>query len=283
MDELEHEVAAVRLYIEGQMTDVNVTGAQRLVTRTVVGNQHEIWDVRVSDGTRWWVITRPMNFYSQGDFVSVEQALVYHLGVGVMMADHYSSPPDDEVRDLLGATWRRYEQADKAHGDAHEAAEFQAVGVHCRETLISLVVAIREQVPDEVEPDDLKAGDFVGWATLGATELATGRLRKYLVTLIKPAWDLTVWLQHYAHAGKWDSALVLTSTEHTIAMFTQAILRERDEPKELCPRCQSRRVDSAFGFLDDAYEDYWNEKVCVPCGHKWDREEWVTDDEGTGR
>lgn len=278
MDEREHEINEVKMYVEGQMLDVTVTSAQRVFTRRIMGTDHEVWDVRVSDDTRWWVISNPLNYYDATDFANSEQALIFHIGLSIVMREQHGQPIEDGVRDLLGAAWRRLEQAEKAHRQAHEAAEFQAVGIHCRETLLSLAAAICEELPAGTATPDLKAADFVGWATLGAKTFTSGRLRQYLTTIIKPAWDLAVSLQHYNGATTWDSSLAMTATEHVIAMMSQAILRSREEPKRTCPRCESRWVDVAFGIYEDGPAHHWNSKICVACRYEWERAEWLLDE-----
>jgi hypothetical protein len=65
--------------------------------------------------------------------------------------------------------------------DANESEDFQAVGVKCRDSLISLA---RNHAGDDwvgTLDDPPKAADFKGWANIIADQLTdAGRLRSYL-------------------------------------------------------------------------------------------------------
>jgi hypothetical protein len=40
-------------------------------------------ETEISKSTLWWVITNPTNLYRQTDFPKAEQALIFHLGLGI--------------------------------------------------------------------------------------------------------------------------------------------------------------------------------------------------------
>ena len=46
----------------------------------VFANRHDVWDIHTDTG-RWWVLTKPMNFYSQKDFAGVDYILSFHIGL----------------------------------------------------------------------------------------------------------------------------------------------------------------------------------------------------------
>jgi len=113
---------------------------------------------------RWWVITRPTNLYSQTDFVSMEVAFTYHLGLGILLA-HRNAPPEDEDEALrMAGPWRRWQAASEELNNAVEAEDFQSVGVRCRGALLSLTkeLANPAMVPAGVTAP--KASDFVHWS-----------------------------------------------------------------------------------------------------------------------
>ena len=61
-----------------------------LTSEYVLGQQYDVWDAHTSDG-RWWVITNPVNLYSQDQIKSMDIALSFHIGLmSRMMA---SQPP----------------------------------------------------------------------------------------------------------------------------------------------------------------------------------------------
>jgi hypothetical protein len=86
----EHEERRVREYMDSQLHDPDdpVTLVQRVGVRRVAGRMHELYDVRTAKG-RWWVISDPMNLYSEDDFHSVDMAFTYHLGVSMILAERY--------------------------------------------------------------------------------------------------------------------------------------------------------------------------------------------------
>ena len=58
-------------YFIAQAPDVTVEFAQMVHSERVNTIQHDTWDLYTSDG-RWWVITNPMNLYSQEQFPNWE-------------------------------------------------------------------------------------------------------------------------------------------------------------------------------------------------------------------
>jgi uncharacterized protein with PIN domain len=75
---------------------------------------------------------------------------------------------------LLLVTYRKMVQASEALDRANEAEEFQAVGMRCRECLLTLVRELAEEIavpPGEALP---KAADFVAWDERIANTVAPG-------------------------------------------------------------------------------------------------------------
>ena len=44
-------------------------------------------ETEISKSILWWVITNPTNLYRQTDFPKAEQALIFHLGLGVYITE----------------------------------------------------------------------------------------------------------------------------------------------------------------------------------------------------
>jgi hypothetical protein len=61
-------------------------------------------------GTDWWVITDPTNLYSQDDFPEMEQALIFHIGLQVFMAERERT---DMGEDRLEHVTRRGEGSNR--------------------------------------------------------------------------------------------------------------------------------------------------------------------------
>ncbi|MFB7797257.1 hypothetical protein [Isoptericola sp. NPDC056134] len=214
------------------------------------------------------MITEPMNLYLQTDFPHAEQALIFHVGLGAVLAEQSRGELDDN--EPTSPPWRRYCDALRAMDEASESEDFQAVGIKCRDTLI----ALGKQYQDAEWLGDVgerpKGGDFKGWAHLFAERLSEGRQRSYVKTLVDKTWDLAVWLQHNANATPFDADFVLDATGHLVTVFGRLVMRnEHDEPAR-CPQCESYRVD------DDIEDDqdgagFYESVVCAACGWRSER------------
>lgn len=249
-DVLDQDERFVREYVltESQPGEV-VRHAEKIASRTYYGTTHDVWDVRTSRGRRWWVITEPTNLYSQTDFKSMDVALTYHLGIGLVLAAR-NAPPVDEDEVLRAAEpWRRWQEAADDLDEAVEAGDFNAVGVRCREALLALVA---QYARDELVPPGgakPRAADFVGWAGLIADHAARGsryaRVRSYLKTQSQSAWELVGWLTHARSADRSDGRIVVEATAHAIAMLVNAVIgseRRSVVVDRRCPSCRSRRL-----------------------------------------
>ena len=271
LDEREHQLRSIRGYVESQARDESVTHVERMITTKVLGRPHEVWDVR-TDSDRYWVVTNPTNLYSQEDFPSADVALTFHLGIGLRIAERSRTERDEEPDGHLDVAWRKYEQAVDLFNQADEAEAYQSVGIHCREALIALGRRVAESVDLDGEVERPKANNFKEWSTVAAREIATGRLRSYLSGIAHQTWDLAVWLQHEGEATPWDAELVLDATQHTIATFGMAFLRQRAGRPVRCPRCASYRVEMDHGIVSEEPHIQWQQRVCGACEHRWDHE-----------
>lgn len=271
-DLTENEELTIRAYVNGQSpVDDQVDLVQKIGSRRIMGRIHDMYDVHTAT-TRYWVITDPTNLYLQADFPQVEQALIFHLGMGIFIAEHSRSKMDQGKQEYVPPAWRRFQQALDAMNDASESEDFQAVGIKCRDALIALVRQHKDAPwvgdPGEESP---KAADFKGWGNVFAERLAEGRLRNYLKSLVDKTWDLTVWLQHYSNATPIDADIVLDSTSHLISMFGRLIHRLEEGEPDRCPRCKSYRLDEGID-QDDDREGFWEYTVCGACGWRSDPE-----------
>jgi hypothetical protein len=126
---------------------------------------------------------------------------------------------------------------------ADDAEDFQAVGVKCREALLTLVRENRDaswigEVADPPKGDDLK-----GWMAIFASRLlADRRQRAYLTDVTDKTWDLAVSLQHDTNATPLDAEWTLDAVRHLLSSFMLARMKhERGAPARR-PRCGSYRL-----------------------------------------
>lgn len=266
-DLAEHEERAIRDYVNSQSPEDDQAGlVQRVDSRRVLGRTHEIFDVHCAK-TRWWVITDPTNLYPQADFPEAEQALIFHIGFGAVLAERSRGEAEDEP---LSPPWRRYRDALKAMNNASEAEDFQSVGIKCRDALIALGKQYQDaEWVGEIEKRP-KAADFKGWGAIYAERLSEGRLRSYVKAIVDKTWDLTVGLQHDSNATPYDADMVLDATGHLIGTLTKLVLRHDQDAPSRCPQCESYRLADDIQEDDDG-DGFYQSVVCAACGWRSER------------
>jgi hypothetical protein len=249
MESLEHQERHVRGYMELECADETITHLEKIAEHRMFGIVHEIWDVH-TDAGRWWVITEPTNLYRQADFQSMDMALTVHFGLRAQMLARNEPDVTDEERDRLSGALRRWQQAADAFESADEAEEFQAVGMRCRECLLSL---IREATDPSMVPageEQPKLADFIHWSEHMANALADGassdRIRAHLKGISKTTWELVAWLTHAKNATRSDGQFAVSATLHVVASFATALVRKERGAPERCPQCSSYRLTSDY-------------------------------------
>jgi hypothetical protein len=279
----DQEEREIRRYVESQTPHANedhVTLVQKVGRRRVVGRTHELYDVRMAKGGRWWVITDMTNLYSQEDFNSIDEAFTYHLGYCLVLREQFKVEPDEEQAEYISRAWRRYAKAADAMSEAEEAEDFQAVGIRCREALLTLGREYVDAAWVRIPPERPKVADFKGWLAIYVDSLTAGKLNTYLRNLADKTWDLTVWLQHYTDATEWDAQLVLDATGHMLNTFTLAIVRYERGAMRHCPKCDSYRL-TEDGDLEEqgGHFGFVSYDVCLACSwtseprfEQWSRE-----------
>ncbi len=134
----------VRSYVESELHGLKARHIDRVAIEHVGGQRFEIWDVHVGQRDRWWVVTNPMNLYSQKDLKSRDVALTFHIGLALRVMARTQPPINPAAQDIFKSVWRRWQQGADALVSAEEAEQFQAVGVHLRECLVSLSHELKE-------------------------------------------------------------------------------------------------------------------------------------------
>jgi hypothetical protein len=253
-----HSEMDIARYVEVEARDEQVQHVERVKREIVAGEIYDIWDV-TTDKDRWWVFTNLTNLYSQKHFPSLDYTLSFHIGLMMRLrsrslgADASDPSPFDEVL-------RRSEQAESKHDGAIEVEDFQAVGMLLRESLISLVGAVRrrtELAPGVEKPQD---SNFVGWTEVLMNQLCGGgsnqELRQHLKNTAKETWQLVSWLTHTRSATKRASSIAIHACRTVIGHFIQLLEREQSGDIDRCPLCKSMNVRTHFDMAippDGAY------------------------------
>lgn len=243
------EAESIREYIEWQAKEP-VLHLEKLKTEYAFSNRYDAWDV-TTNVDRYWVITNPTNLYSQQYFPSLDYTITFHIGLAARIFAH-SQDAKTEERDRLLPALRKLAQASDGMARADEAEEFQAVGMRCREALLELVQAARQNPAIAATPvaAQLKAADFTAWADVLADRIASGpsakEARGYLKAVARGSWQLVSWLTHAKNAFRRDAQLALGATEATLNAYAAALVRFEEAPPERCPQCSSYRTVREF-------------------------------------
>jgi hypothetical protein len=269
MESQEHEERAVRRYFALESGSRNpIDYLARVFTARASGQRYDLWDVRAADG-KWWVTYPRMCIYDQDRLPRPELALTYHLGSLVLEPSRPVPEGTEEERRRLAETWRRWRQAAQALSEADEAEEIQAVGMRCRECLLSLIrEAPREKLlsPGAAAP---QSSNFIGWTDILAAGVAAGssseRLRSYLKSAAKETWEYVNWLTHAKNAIRFDGQIAVDGTAHVVKSFAMAIVRYEEGSPDRCPACNSYRLTVHFRPEGDHYDDP-NVILCEACG-----------------
>lgn len=254
-----HSEREIGNYVEGQAPDEVVHHVELIKREVVVGDAYEIWDVK-TDKDRWWVITNLTNLYSQKHFPSLDYTLSFHIGLMMRLksrsdrVDANDPSPFDEVL-------RRMDQAQNKHDSAVEAEEHQSVGMLLRESLISLIAALRRhtELPTDVErPQD---ANFIAWTEVLMNQLCGGgsnkELRQHLKNTAKECWQLVNWLTHARSASQTASSIAIHSCQTTIGHFIQILERNRSGKTGRCPVCKSQDVRTHFDIAIPPDGEYY--------------------------
>jgi len=256
---------AVSDYVEIQARGERVLYAEKVKSEHILGSDYDCWDVHTNKD-RYWVITSPTNLYSQRYFPSLDFTLSFHVGVTVRIMARSRGAPNDAQKARLPPAWRRWEHAAETLDMAEEAEDFQAVGMKCRECLIQLVRSLAKSEMVPVDEDVPQRSNFISWSELIANAIADGagaeRIRGYLKSAAKSAWELAGWLTHANGATRQDAVFVLDAVHSVLAAFGSAVIRHESGSLERCPNCGSYNLD--VGFNSELPRPYVSE--CEECG-----------------
>lgn len=274
LERSEREEAEIVEYFEWQSNKGREDGAsaitvlhlEKMRTEVVFGQKYVVWDVHATDG-RWWVITSPTNLYSQTEFPSLDYLLSFHVGLMARIASRDARKAGTANQNRFAAAWRRWEQAASAIDNATEAEDFQAVGMKCRECLLTFARSAHDyiELPDGTAPP--KRGDFTQWAELIADWAAPGAhskdIRSHLKQVSNSAWQLANWLTHTHNALRIDAELTMDATHHVLEVFSTAVIRKESARPDKCPQCGSYQLRSFYVPELDIEPPYVT--VCQAC------------------
>jgi len=141
-DEIDH----VTDYMRSQAPDLEVTFVQKVYSENVLHVRHDVWDVH-TNVDRWWVITQPMNLYSQEQFPNMDLAVTFHIGLCIRIPRSERQQLSALPVEPFAEAYRNLEEAQEALQHSSEVADYQAIGVRCREALLAFAAAAQIVIP----------------------------------------------------------------------------------------------------------------------------------------
>jgi hypothetical protein len=232
-----------------------------------MNTRHDVWDIHTNKD-RWWVITGHTNLYSQQQFPSMDLALTFHLGL-ILRVPRTEDQQRDDVRLLpFGDVFEKMEAAGDAVTQAHGLADYQGVGVRCREALLDLIgVAQDAAVWTETPP---QRANFRDWAEIICNALLPGNSNRERRGAVKgaldTAWTFSNWLTHAKSATWVDADMAYTLIQHAIGMATSLIVRDLRGVPEACPECGAPDLQPEQGENTAAPGVLWERPRCPHCG-----------------
>lgn len=268
-----HSEQDIASYVNGQARDEVVQHVERVKREVVLGDVFDIWDV-TTDKDRWWVITNLTNLYSQKYFPSLDYTLSFHIGLMARMRSR-SGNIDPEEPTPFDEVIRRADQAEERLDAAVEIEDFQAVGMLLRESLISLVQALRRRVPIDDHIEKPKNADFVGWSDVLMNQLCPGgsnkELRQHLKNTAKESWQLVNWLTHTQSATRTASSIAKHSCQMIISHYAQILEGSHSEKVGKCQVCKSSNIRTHYdGSIPPDGDYYLSCGVCDWTDHPGD-------------
>ena len=138
----------VEQYIETQL-DCKVVSSKPEHNYNELGVEVTIWNVKTNDGS-WWVASSdslPMNFYPQDKayYFSTDEVFSFHFGLMLRLLNDDSRRVESIIDDiakgveLMSQIRRKLDLTAEKLLQAVELEEIQAIGVMCRETLLTLM------------------------------------------------------------------------------------------------------------------------------------------------
>lgn len=152
------------------------------------------------------VITQPMNLYPQEQFPNMDLAFTFHVGLCIRIPLSERQQLSALPVEPFAEAYRYLEDAQEALQHSNEVADYQAIGVRCREALLAFAAAAQTVSPWTSEDEAPKKADLKAWADhIFNTSLpgAEHEHRRHLYkTLLDSAWKFVNWLTH-AKSSHW--------------------------------------------------------------------------------
>jgi hypothetical protein len=183
----QQETDVVIAYMASQAPDLIVEMVQKVYSENVLHVCHDVWDVH-TDKDRWWVITEPTNLHSQEQFPNMDLALTFHIGLCLRIPRSERQKLSVLPVEPFAEAYRYLEEASDALTHAQEVADYQAIGVRCREALLAFAAAVQTVLPWTSVDEPPKKADMKGWTDHLCIVTMPAQLMRTDAISSKPCW-----------------------------------------------------------------------------------------------
>lgn len=264
----QEEIDHVTGYMLSQAPDLRVQFVQKMYSENVLHVRHDVWDVH-TNVDRWWVITEPMNLYSQEQFPNMDLALTFHVGLCLRIPRSERQKLSELPVEPFAECYRYLQEASDALQQSSEVADYQAIGVRCREALLAFGTAAQGVLPWTSTGEPPKEADLKAWADHICNVALAGaehEHRRHLYkALLDSAWKFANWLTH-AKSSHWhDAEAGIAATENAVGLCTTAVIHHVRGVPDRCPACGSQRLSPERGYRQDLPDIEWERPVCDKC------------------
>jgi hypothetical protein len=263
------EIKQVTEYMAGQAADLTVEFLQKIYVENVGGHAHAVWDVHTNED-RWWVITNPTNLYSQQQFPNMDYALTFHIGLCIRIPRTEKQKLSDLPIEPFAACYRVLSTARDTLLQADGIADYQGIGVKCRETLLTFVDAAQTVLPWTSTEERPQRANFKAWVDHVCTVVLPGSThedRRHLFkTLLDSAWKFTNWLTHSKRSHVRDAEAAIEVTESATTLSVSAIIQYLRGVPDDCPACGSQHLSPERGVHTSIPDVLWERPTCDDCG-----------------
>ena len=167
---------------------------------------------------------------------------------------------------------RAFEAIAAAHdalGQAGAVADYQTVGVRCREALLTFTVIAQVAIPWTADSDQPKKGDFKAWVEHVCSAALSGESNKYRRQLFRTqadaAWTFVNWLTHSTSSNWHDAEAAVGASESAIALCTNAVTLFIRSVPNACPECGDHRLTPLRAENPVVPDEVWERPFCTAC------------------
>jgi cation transport regulator ChaC len=198
----------------------------------------------------------------------MDLALTFHIGL-ILRIPRTEEQQEDDLRILpFGPVFEKMEESGTAVTQAQNLADYQAVGVRCREALLELIGVAQDAAAWTDKPP--QRANFRAWMEIICNDLLPGDTNKErrgaLKGALESAWTFSNWLTHSKSATWIDADMAHSLIQHAIGMATSLILRGLRGVPEECPNCGSPHLEPEQGENTAAPDVLWERPHCADCG-----------------